>query len=252
MLAHLKIWKVVFSRCEMTKTQLDPRSSIRACLCTEDFCNHDQTGKFCGCGEGDNYHHHLQSPVHQLDLKIFFPQQLHQIQNQESSALKSLSRWDEWEIALTPLLYNSGGNLCWLRWRLHGYRQLGRRTNDTLVLYFGWMKKKSQNSSKTLAFHNMFLCLLCWTTSFMFCSGAVGKGQAGVCTQKQRQVESWGRKHKSTEFNILWDELNTLWLKLNENPSWYFPWSIWVYMYHLNLIGPSFIPCAQSGCSIKK
>ena len=122
-----KKWKVVLSRCEMTKTQLDPRSSIRACLCTEDFCNHDQTGKFCGCGEGDNYHHHLQSPVHQLDLKIFFPQQLHQIQNQESSALKSLSRWYEGEIALTTLLKNSGGNLCWLRWRLHGYRQLGRK-----------------------------------------------------------------------------------------------------------------------------
>ena len=28
----------------MTKTQLDPRSSIRACLCTEDFCNHDEQG----------------------------------------------------------------------------------------------------------------------------------------------------------------------------------------------------------------
>ena len=27
------------TRCELTKTQLDPRSSIRACLCTEDFCN---------------------------------------------------------------------------------------------------------------------------------------------------------------------------------------------------------------------
>ena len=64
---------------------------------------------------------------YQLDLKIFFPQQFHQIQNQEFSALKSLSRWCECEIALTSLLWNSGGNLCWLRWRLHGYRQLGRK-----------------------------------------------------------------------------------------------------------------------------
>ena len=39
-----------------------------------------------------------------LILKSFFPQQFHQIQNQEFSALKSLSRWDEWEIALTTLL----------------------------------------------------------------------------------------------------------------------------------------------------
>ena len=39
-------WKVrvILFRCEMTKTQLDPRSSIRACLCTEDFCNHDEQG----------------------------------------------------------------------------------------------------------------------------------------------------------------------------------------------------------------
>ena len=36
--------KVILFRCEMTKTQLDPRSSIRACLCTEDFCNHDEQG----------------------------------------------------------------------------------------------------------------------------------------------------------------------------------------------------------------
>ena len=27
------------NRCELTKTQLDPRSSIRACLCTDDYCN---------------------------------------------------------------------------------------------------------------------------------------------------------------------------------------------------------------------
>ena len=91
------------------------------------------------------------------------------------------------------------------------------RTNDTFVLYFGWMKKKSQNSPQILAFHNMFFCLYCWTTSFMLCSGALGKGQAGVCTQKQRQVESWGREHKSTVF--LWDKINTVCLKLNDNPS---------------------------------
>ena len=236
----------------MTKTQLDPRSSIRACLCTEDFCNHDQTGKFCGCGDGDNYHHHLQSPVHQLDLKIFF----------RSNFIKSRIR--------SPVLWSPcpGDINVKLLWQ-HCLKIQGatyadcdgvymvtdssvESTNDTFVQYFGWMKKKSQNSSTILAFHNIFFCLECWTTSFMFCSGAMGKGQAGVCTQKQRQVESWGRKHKSTEFNILWDELNTLWLKLNENPSWYFPWSIWVYMYHVNLIGPSFITCAESGYSIKK
>ena len=38
-----------------------------------------------------------------LILKSFFPQQFHQIQNQESSALKSLSRWYKCEIALTTL-----------------------------------------------------------------------------------------------------------------------------------------------------
>ena len=79
----------------------------------------------------------------------------------------------------------------------------------------------------------------------MLCSGAVGKGQAGVCTQKQRQVESWGRKHKSTVF--LWDKINTVCLKLNDYPSWCFPWSIWICLYHVNLIGPSFITCSQSG-----
>ena len=79
----------------------------------------------------------------------------------------------------------------------------------------------------------------------MLCSGAVGKGQAGVCTQKQRQVESGGRKHKSTVF--LWDKINTVCLKLNDNPSWCFPWSIWICLYHVNLIGPSFITCSQSG-----
>ena len=33
------------------------------------------------------------------------------------------------------------------------------RTNDTFVLYFGWMKKKSQIFPQILAFHNMFFCL---------------------------------------------------------------------------------------------
>ena len=68
----------------------------------------------------------------------------------------------------------------------------------------------------------------------MFCTGAVGKGQAGVCTQKQRQVEVLGREHKSTVFNFFWDEINTLCSKLIDNPSWYFPGSIWIYMTYVS------------------
>ena len=32
--------------CKLSRTQADPRSSIRACMCTQDFCNIVDDGKF--------------------------------------------------------------------------------------------------------------------------------------------------------------------------------------------------------------
>ena len=84
--------KVISIRCEMTKTQLDPRSSIRACLCTEDFCNHDEQGDGDYNDEALNriFNDTTNLPIE--TIIIIFPQQPHQLQNQESNAAKFLCR----------------------------------------------------------------------------------------------------------------------------------------------------------------